>query len=342
MTLKKIFASSVAALAVAAALLLGAQRVAAAGNSTGNADNGIVDITTNLAYEDSAAAGTGMVLTSTGEVLTNNHVIRGATTIKVTDTSTGKTYAAKVVGYDLSVDVAVLQLTNASGLKTVNLGDSSTVKVGDAVVGLGNAGGVGGTPIAANGTVEALGQSITAGDDDGTSEHLTGLIGTNAGIQPGDSGGPLENASGQVIGMDTAASTATGFGFQSNGSQAFAIPINTALAVAKQIEAGHSTTAHIGATAFLGIEVQPAGFLRGQTVSGALIAGVVKASPASRAGLANGDVIVGLNTHTILSATSLTSLLQKQFPGSKVKIHWVDQLGTGHSATVTLASGPPQ
>ena len=166
-------------------------------------------------------------------------------------------------------------------------------------------------PIVATGTVEALGQSITAGDDDGTSEHLTGLIGTNAGIQPGDSGGPLENASGQVIGMDTAASTATGFGYQSNSSQAFAIPINTALTVAKQIEAGHSTTAHIGATAFLGIEVQPSGFFRGQSVSGALIAGVVKASPASKAGLANGDVIVGLNTHTIASATSLTSLLQK-------------------------------
>ena len=333
-----------AAVAVAgvAALLLGAQRVAASSDrSAASVDDGIVDITTNLAYENAAAAGTGMVLTSSGEVLTNNHVIRGATTIRVTDPSTGKKYSATVVGYDLAADVAVLQLRGASGLNTVSLGDSSTVKVGEAVTALGNAGGVGGTPIAAPGTVTALGQSITASDGGGTSERLTGLIGTNAGVQPGDSGGPLVDASGQIVGMDTAASA--GFAFQSGGSEAYAIPINRALAIAKQIEAGRSATAHTGATAFLGIEVQAADYyLRGQTVSGAVVAGVVRSSPAERAGLAYGDVIVSLNSHTISSPTTLTTLLQKESPGSKVQIRWVDRFGNGHTAHVTLASGPPQ
>jgi len=333
----------VAAVAVAgvAALLLGAQRVAASSNrSAASIDDGIVDVTTNLGYQDAAAAGTGMVLTSSGEVLTNNHVIRGATTIRVTDPSTGRKYSATVVGYDLAADVAVLKLSNASGLKTVSLGDSSKVKIGEAVTALGNAGGAGGTPSAATGTVTALGQSITASDGGGTSERLTGLIGTNAGLQPGDSGGPLVDGAGQVIGMDTAASA--GFAFQSAGNEAFAIPINRALAIAKQIEAGHSLTAHIGATAFLGIQVAVGDFLRGQTVAGAVVAAVIPASPAERAGLGNGDVIVALNSHPISSPTTLTALLQKQSPGSKVQIRWVDQFGTSHTAQVTLASGPPQ
>jgi S1-C subfamily serine protease len=320
----------VAVLSLAAALLLGTQRAAAAGST----DSGIVDITTNLAYQGAAAAGTGMVLTPSGEVLTNNHVIRGATTIRVKVPSTGKTYSATVVGYDLSADVAVLQLKNASGLDTVSVGDSSNVTVGDAVTALGNAGGAGGAPIAAAGTVTGLGRSITASDGE-TSERLTGLIETNAGVQPGDSGGPLVDASGDVVGMDTAASQ--GFDFQS-GSDAYAIPIDRALAIAKEIEAGHSATAHIGATAFLGIEVAPNTYF----MRGAVVAGVVHSSPASRAGLVYGDVIVAVNNHSVASPTTLTALLQKQSPGKKVQIRWLDQSGTSHTAQVTLASGPAQ
>jgi S1-C subfamily serine protease len=330
MTRRRAFIASAAVLVLAAALLLGAQRVAAAGSI----DNGIVDITTNLAYEGAAAAGTGMVLTPSGEVLTNNHVIRGATAILVTDPSTGKKYSATVLGYDLSADVAVLQLKNASGLETVSLGDSSKVTVGQAVTALGNAGGAGGTPIAATGTVTGLGRSITASDGS-TSEQLTGLIETDAGVQPGDSGGPLVDATGDVVGMDTAASA--GFDFQS-GSDAYAIPINRALAIAKEIEAGHSATAHIGKTAFLGIEVAPATYF----TRGAVVAGVVNSSPASRAGLVYGDVIVALNNHAVASPTTLTALLQKQSPGKKVQIRWIDSSGTSHTAQVTLASGPAQ
>jgi S1-C subfamily serine protease len=317
-------------------------------------DPGLVDIDTTLGYAEEEAAGTGMVLTSSGEILTNNHVIDGATTISVTDVGNGKTYSASVVGYDRTADIAVLQLHNASGLQTADLSNSSSISVGEDVVGIGNAGGTGGTPSAAGGTITALNQSITASDEgDGSSEQLTGLIETNADIQAGDSGGPLVNSSGKVVGIDTAASA--GFSFQSSGGQGYAIPINTAVGIAKQIEAGSgSDTVHIGATAFLGVEISTAsentggfggegGFgNEGQSTSGALIAGVVTSSPAQEAGLADGDVITSVNSANVSSPTDLTTLLAPDRPGDKVKIAWTDTSGETHTATVQLTSGPPQ
>jgi S1-C subfamily serine protease len=220
-------------------------------------DPALVDVVSTDGDQGAESAGTGIVLSSTGLILTNNHVINGATAIKVTDIGNGKTYTATVVGYDSTHDVAVLQLQGASGLTTAALGDSSTVQTGDNVVALGNAGGVGGTPSVAAGQVTALNQSITASDElSGESEQLTGLIETNANIQPGDSGGSLVNSYGQVIGMDTAASSgSSGTGTQTQ-TQAFAIPINEAVSIAQQIEAGDaSADIHIGATAFLGVEI---------------------------------------------------------------------------------------
>ena len=225
-------------------------------------DPGLVDVVSTLGYQDGEAAGTGMVLTSTGEVLTNNHVIDGSTSIKATDVGNGRTYTARVVGYDKAHDVAVLQLERASGLQTVTL-SSGSPQTGQRVVALGNAGGKGGTPSVATGKVNGLDQSITASDESaGTAEQLTGLIGTNANIQPGDSGGPLVNTDGQVIGMDTAASTSPAtVGSQSQSgqapaqTQAFAIPVTEASSIASQIEAGTpSSTTHLGGTAFLGVE----------------------------------------------------------------------------------------
>src|SRR5579859_6260554 len=182
-------------------------------------DPGIVDVTSTLGYQDATAKGTGIVLTSTGEILTNNHVINGATAISVTDIGNGKTYKATVVGYDESHDIAVLQLSGASGLTTATTGNSDTVGVGDSVVALGNAGGAGGTPAVATGAITALNQAITASDESsGSSEQLSGLIETDANIQSGDSGGPLVNSHGQIIGIDTAASTNYQFGGFGNGS----------------------------------------------------------------------------------------------------------------------------
>jgi S1-C subfamily serine protease len=305
-----------------------------------------VDIDTTLGYNDEEAAGTGIVLTSNGEILTNNHVIDGATSISVTDVGNGKTYSATVVGYDTTQDVAVLQLNAASGLTTASI-DTSTVSVGETVVGIGNAGGTGGTPSAAGGTVTAVDQSITASDEgDGSSEQLSGLIETNADIQAGDSGGSLVNSAGEVVGMDTAASS--GYSFQSTGGssgyQGFAIPIGEATTLAKEIEAGSSSsTIHIGTTAFLGVEISTAATGYGNTVSsGATVAGVITDSPAQEAGLATGDVITSVNGNAVDSATALTGLLEPDKPGATVTIGWTNASGLTQTATVTLSSGPPQ
>ena len=330
-------------------------------------DPALVDIVTTMGAQGASAAGTGIVLTSDGEVLTNNHVIRGATSIKVTDVGNGRTYTAKVVGYDASRDVAVIQLQNASGLTTANLGDSSIVQTGDTVTALGNAGGKGGTPSVASGSVTALNQSITASDEGSgvNSEQLTGLIETNADIQPGDSGGALVDSYGQVVGMNTAASS--GSAFQSSSSQsavqAYAIPIDHAETIAKQIEDGQGSSAvHIGETAFLGIETDGSnsgsgsgsgsggfggfgGFGQGDgsgsgTTSGVTISGTLSGSPADDAGLTQGDTITSVDGQSVSSTSDIQQALVKHHPGDKISVNWVDQAGQSQTATVTLANGP--
>ena len=323
---------------------VGAGIALARGTAAAPIGTGVVVIDTKLAYQGGTAAGTGMVLTSSGEVLTNNHVISGATSIKVVVPKTGRTYTAKVVGYDKSADVALLQLQGASNLKTVSA-SSTKPAVGAAVTALGNAGG-NGTISSVAGTVTGLGKQITASDDQGGSEMLTGLIETNAGVKPGDSGGPLVNSKGHVVGMDTAASS--GFGFQNvSATDAYAIPIAKALKVAHAISSGNaSATVHIGATAFLGVEVQSvnaAGYgYGGASASGALIAGVVPGGPAASAGLAVGDVITAINGHAISSPSAISALVLTKKPGAKITVAYVDQSGASHTASVTLGSGPAQ
>ncbi len=218
---------------------------------------GVVDITSTLNYQSETAEGTGMVLNSNGLVLTNNHVINGATAIKATEVTTGKTYTARVVGYDAAEDVALLQLQNASGLKTVSVGNSAQVSLGTPVLAIGNAGGQGGNPTIAPGIINATNRTITAGDQgSGTTETLHGMLQTSAEIQPGDSGGPLANAAGKVIGMDTAASSSSATSSSSGSTMGYAIPINTALSIAREIAAGHgSSTIQIGLPGFLGVLV---------------------------------------------------------------------------------------
>jgi S1-C subfamily serine protease len=322
-------------------------------------DPALVDVVSTDGYQGAESEGTGIVLTSNGEVLTNNHVIEGATSIKVTDVGNGKTYTATVVGYDATQDVAVIQLQGASGLTTASLGDSSTVQTGDSVTALGNAEGKGGTPSVATGTVTALNQSITASDElSGVDEQLTGLIETNAPIEPGDSGGSLVNSYGQVIGMDTAASSSYQFQGQSGQGtgpeQAYSIPINEALSIAKQIEA-HTTTSdiHIGPTAFLGVELQTSsdstgsngfGGFGGQgdqgSTNGVTIAGTVSGSPAANAGLTEGDTVTAIGGQSVSSAEDVAHALVPYHPGNSISISWVDQEGQSHTTTLTLATGP--
>ena len=309
-------------------------------------DPGLVDIDTLLGFEREEAAGTGIVLTSSGEVLTNNHVINGATAISVRDIANGKAYSATVVGYDTTNDVAVLQLQDATGLQTASIGNSSNVSVGETVVGIGNAGGTGGTPSAAGGTVTGLNQSITATDEgNGSSEQLTDVIATNADIQPGDSGGSLVNSLGQVIAIDTAASAGLSFqsGGESAGNRGYAIPINEATTIAKEIESGtSSSTVHIGTVGFLGVQVDSNAQVDGNSISGPAVAGVITGSPAQGAGLAVGDVITSVSGQTVSSADALTELLEPFHPGDKVTIGWTNPLGQTEIASVQLSSGPPQ
>ncbi len=323
----------------------------------------LVDINATFGYQSAQGAGTGIVLTSNGEVLTNNHVVDGATKLSVTDVGNGQTYNATVVGYDASHDVAVVQLQNASGLKTAKLANSDNTAVGESVVAIGNAGGTGGTPSNAGGSITALNQSITASDElDGNSEQLSGLIQTNADIQPGDSGGSLVDTSGQVVGMDTAASQ--GYSFQSStdngGTQGFAIPINQAMSVVHQIVSGQgSATAHVGPTAFLGLLLgsssdqggsgglgafgngSASGGSGSSGTSGLTISSVVSGGPAAGAGLSAGDVITSLDGQSVSSPSDLSSILVSHHPGDKVQVGWVDSSGQSHTTTVDLGSGPP-
>lgn len=298
----------------------------------------IVNINTELGLQGAAAAGTGIVLTADGEVLTNNHVVAGATSIKVTSIGTGDTYKAHVVGYDRSEDIAVIQLEDASGLPAATIGDSSKVQVGDQILGLGNAGGRGGDPVPAPGTVAALGQSITASDESsGASEQLTGLIQVKANIESGDSGGPLVNADAQVIGVDTAAST----GYQLNGrrsgagGQGFAIPINQAVDIAHKIVAGTATDKiHIGKTAFIGVSVADS---QGQ---GAQVRDVVPRGPAQQGGLAAGDVITAIDGTPIDSATTLTNVMDTHHPGDQLNLTVSNAGGAQRQVQLKAIEGP--
>jgi S1-C subfamily serine protease len=327
-----VFGASAAATAVIATRSFGGT------GSTSGAQAAIVDIDTQLGQGQSAA-GTGMVLTSNGEVLTNNHVIYGASSISVQVTSTGAMYSATVVGYDAGHDVAVLQLVGASGLATMPIGDSSTVQVGASVTALGNALGRGGPPASAAGHVTALDQSITASDESGTepNEQLAGMIQIDAPIKPGDSGGPLLNNHGQAIGMDTAASGGRQLA-QTGAVEAFAIPINTALDVASQIIKSPSSFQAPPATsgAFLGVQV-----ISSPEPPGALVEDVVSGTPAAGTSLATSDVIIGVGGATVGSMSDLVTILGLHHPGDNVIVAWVTPSGQDEQATVTLGTPPP-
>jgi S1-C subfamily serine protease len=296
---------------------------------------GVVDIDVVLGGTQ-RAAGTGMVLTANGEVLTNRHVVDGETAMTVTIPATGRTYDAHVVGMARDTDVAVVQLEDASGLDTVKT-SSGSVSVGDAVVGVGNAGGQGGRPSAAPGVVTGVDRSITATDESGSNpEQLTGLIETDAAIQPGDSGGPLMSASDEVVGMDTAGS--------SDGGDGYAIPIAAVLDAAKQIEAGGSAQSGSGQSgsgqsqtqaggAYLGVEVQDGPM-------GAQVTVVVDGSPATRAGLTAGDTITSVAGRSVASVTDLASAMAALAPGQVVDVTFAGPDGTGQSSRTTLTAAP--
>jgi S1-C subfamily serine protease len=309
---------------------------------------GIVNIVTTIKDGNGQTvgqgAGTGMVISRSGEVLTNNHVIENASDVSVELPGGGQT-SAEVVGYDMRDDVALLQLDDTAGLQTIPIGDPSATSVADPVVVIGNALGRGGDPTVTPGTVTALDRQITATDQDGSNaETLSGLIQVEADVQPGDSGGALASTDGKVIGMTTAAST-NGFRFRENtAGVGFAIPIDTALSIAKQI-ANHEEVdgVHVGKRALLGVELQSTTVGSGGSGSdeGALVIRVPDDSPAADAGIEQGDVIIAVGDATVHSNNDLEDALNTYHPDEKVKVTWSDGSGNTESATVKLVEGPP-
>ena len=314
---------------------------------------GMVDINSTLKYLDGAAAGTGMILSSNGVVLTNNHVVEGSTHLTATTVAGSKRYQATVLGVDPSDDVALIKLQGASGLKTVQVGDSSKVTLGTGVVALGNAGGKGGSTVTA-GTITALGRTITASDSGSgqNTETLHNMLQTNAPIAEGDSGGALANGAGQVIGMNTAANSQSLGG--TGTAQGFAIPINRALAIAKKIAAGNES-GHIliGPKGFMGVGVDSvtdvnaclaqSGVGTGYRLpvhSGALVCNVYPGTPAYKAGVRAGDVITGVSGRPVTTANGLTGVMLKYKPGATVSLTWVDTGKQSHTSSLTLINGP--
>lgn len=328
---RRIVALSVAATVVASTLA----GLAFARGRTAAIGTGVVVIETRLGYQGNEAAGTGIVLGSSGKVLTNNHVIKGATDLRIVVPGTGRSYPASVVGYDVADDVAVLKARGASNLTTAALGNSSSLALGQAITARGNAGGTG-RLVSATGTITGLGKSIVASGEDGSSEELTGLVETDAAIEPGDSGGPLLDRAGRVVAMITAAS-ASRLGFEETAAgDAYAIPIAKALRVSHAIDAGRaSARVHVGPTAFLGVEVR--GFSEGTMIDAVLPNG-----PADAAGLVAGDLITAVAGRQITTPSTLTNLLLTRKPGQRIRVAYTDELGAAHTAAVTLGSGPPQ
>ena len=338
---------------------------------------GLVLINTTLQYDSEAAAGTGMVVNADGLVLTNNHVIEDSTKITATVVSTGKTYPARVIGYDQTGDVALIQLQNASGLTTVPIGNSSSAKAGEAVVALGNAEGQGHITATA-GHITALNQTITASDEAGstTSETLHGTIQTNADIVPGDSGGPLASTVG-VIGMDTAGNDAerpAGTGRVRDPDQHGAVGRPADRRRPRQLHHHDRLPALHGHLHRLRIQQQPAdpgpaaGSSRTATPaipaaprrcytsnadltvpsaiapvsSGTLIDGTICGSPAAAAGLTGGAVITAVNGQAVGSPDDLTSILTRFHPGDTISVTWVSPSGQRTTSSLHLTAGPPQ
>ena len=328
---------------------------------------GVVDVTSNLRYLQETAKGTGFVIDSAaGLILTNNHVIDGATSVTVTPVTSGRSYPARILGYDRADDVALLQVRGIPRLKAVTIGRSARVRVGMPVLAIGNEAGQGGSPTVAPGVISNLDRTIVATDQSsGLNETLHGMMQTSADIRPGDSGGPLAGADGRVIGINTAAGGNTVY-------SGYAIPIDQAMPIARQIAAGlPGARVQIGLPAFLGVllpdsstspqrqgrrdphqtgAVSGSGCTSGDTTAapasiapagtGALVNGVLCGTPAAQAGLFAGDVITSAGGHAVTSSRSLTAILGRFRPGSQVALAWVAPGGSLHTAVVTLAAGP--
>ncbi len=302
-------------------------------------DRAVVDVNCVIETPSGPAdvAGTGMVLTPGGIVVTNNHVVEEAKTIKVTVNPGHLQYVADFVGADPSADVAVLRIVGAAPLQTVVIGNSARVEVGEGVLAFGNSLGLGGTASVTSGTVSALGRSITATSETGAdAEHLSGMIETDAPIAPGNSGGPLVNDRGRVVGMNTAAASVAGSG----SAVAFAIPIDRVEAIVRAIERGTAQPGlDLGRSAYLGIEGTTVRLVGPPRRGAVNIVQVEPGTPADSAGLQAGDVITAFDGIQVHSMSELSSLISALHPGAEVTLGF-EAGGTARHVVVALVAGP--
>ncbi|MFE7418605.1 S1C family serine protease [Rhodococcus sp. NPDC057529] len=290
------------------------------------ADSGLVE-----------TAGTGIVLTPDGVVLTNHHVIDGALDISAVSLGNGAAYVADVLGYDSSRDIAVLRLQGAGDLPAATLAKNTAVGIGDPVTAVGNAEG-GGVPVAARGFVTDLGQAITArSSTDGSRNRLNGLIQIDAAVRPGDSGGPLVDATAAVIGVNTAGNADSDPTKPAPAQpRSYAVPIDTAMTIVDQVRAGTaSATVHIGDTPLLGISVT-------DNARGAEVLWISIGTPADDAGIEIGDVVTEFDGIPIRSSDDLSGLMIARHPGDAVEVRWLDEAGRARSTTIVLEKGPPR
>lgn len=302
---------------------------ATASDATAEQSAGIVQISSTLT--GGSGAGTGLVLDADGTVVTNHHVVAGATSLEVTVVSTGETYTARYVGGDAVSDVAVLQLEGASGLTPVDLSEDAAA-VGDEIVAVGDAGGDGGTLTASPGTVTALGQDITVQATDGSAARLTDLVQLDAYIVPGDSGGAVLDDDGDVVGMNVAASSGE------RDVTGYAIAISTVEDVVDRIESGaesgtESGDVSLGYDGYLGVGLSPTG-------TAPLVAQVIDGTAAQDAGLAVGDTVTAVDDVTVGTAEELRAAIAAHAAGDRVRIAWTTAGGERRSASVTLGEGP--
>jgi S1-C subfamily serine protease len=335
-------------------------------------DPSVVDVTATLTYDNETASGTGFVVNSAaGLILTNNHVVRDATSVVVTVPATGRTYPVRIVGVDVAADIAVLEMGRMPELPSAPLGNSAGVGAGMPVISFGNQAGVGGSPTVASGVISGTGRTIQANDGaSGFAETLRDMLATTARIEPGDSGGPLADSAGAVIGMDTAAGTG-------GSATGYAIPIDTAIAAERQIAAGHrGPGVSLGVGGFLGAIVGsgtasspvaqrtaefggagtaarsapvPCVITRGGATApaaiaparaGALVIGVLCGTGAATAGIAAGDVITAAGGRRVASPNALTTIVTGARPGSMMSVSWVSTSGIARTVRVRLGPAP--
>ena len=281
----------------------------------------------------SQGAGTGVVLTPDGDVLTNAHVIADAASIKVKLSTNDRTYDATLLGSDPAADVALIRIQGVSNLPTAALGRSADLRVGDQVVAIGHALALPGGPTVTTGIVSALDRTIGSG-----SRRLEHLIQTDAAINPGNSGGPLVNAKAEVVGINTAVIQGSGQGDAQNIG--FAIASDT---IRPMIDELRQAGGRVRVPAFLGVTtttLNDASRERlGLSGTGAYVTSVGFGTPAEAAGLRAGDVITAVDGGKVTSSDELGSAIRKHRPGDRVEIRW-QRGGTERSASVTLGQTP--